>query len=242
MLLRRLQEYFKFLKSLFRTVWRLLWGMWKLTRLPQPAITVFGGARIANDSPHAQLAIQLTKKLVAHGFSIITGGGPGIMEAANQGAVEYLKSCDIHDPSCEPHKLVSAGIGLLHLNKEKVNPYVQDNIVMAHFFARKWLLVRYSVGFVVFPGGFGTVDELFEVLTLVQCNRMAKVPVILIDSIFWAPIFDWIDTRALASNLIGPEDKSLISVADTADEAFEIIRKYCSGANQSVTYSAEEKK
>lgn len=239
MRLRRLQEYWKFLKSLFRTTVRLLWGMWRLTRFPQPAITVFGGVHIPLDSPHGKMARELTSMLAGSGFSIITGGGPGIMEAANAGAVDYLKACNIAHKKCA-NQLISVGIGLVRLNKETANPYVQDNIVLAHFFARKWLLVRYSVGFVVFPGGFGTMDELMEIVVLVQCNRMSKVPIVLMDADYWQPLMDWVDTRAIPRGLIAPADRSIISVADTAQQAFAILHEHCAHRQESVTYNGED--
>lgn len=236
----RFREYGRFLKSLIKMNFRLLWGMWKLTRLPQPAITIFGGSRIPLDSIHAKKATELAKMLASDGFSIITGGGPGIMEAANLGAIEYLKECKF-DEKCKS-MLVSAGIGLIRLNKERVNPYVQENIIMEHFFSRKWLLVRYAVGFVVFPGGFGTLDELFEVVTLVQCNRMAKVPIVLIDKSFWGPLRDWIEHRALVYHLIEEKDTDIIVMTDSVEEAFSIIRQYCTTQKQSITYNGGDKK
>ena len=241
MAFRRLYEYGKFLKSLARTTWRLVWGMWRLTRLPQPAITVFGGVHIALDSKHGMMARDLTGMLAAHGFSIITGGGPGIMEAANAGAIDYLKSCNLNDKDCAK-RMVSVGIGLLHLNKETANPYVQDNIVLAHFFARKWLLVRYSVGFVVFPGGFGTMDELMEIVVLVQCNRMSKVPIILMDSAFWQPLMTWVNERAIPAGLIQPEDREIVTLVDSAEEAFKILCHFCSHQRESITYNGEDQK
>jgi uncharacterized protein (TIGR00730 family) len=212
-----------------------MWGMWRLTSLPQPAITVFGGSRIPHDSVHSKMATQLTKMLASDGFSIITGGGPGIMSAANQGALEFLKECNLAG-NC-PNQIISAGIGLLRLNVEKDNPYVQENIQMTHFFSRKWLLVRYSVGFVVFPGGFGTMDELFEIVTLVQCNRMAKAPIVMIDKGYWQPLFEWIDHRAVAYGLVTPEDKNILTVVDTVEEAFKIISERCKKCDKSLLYN-----
>lgn len=232
MQLRRLKEYGRFLKSLFKTNVRLLWGMWKLTKLPQPAITVFGGSRVDFDSPIGIKAKQLALKLVSAGFSIITGGGPGIMEAANYGAIEYLRECDLSSPLCR-NRIVSAGIGLIRLNMEKTNPYVQENIVMEHFFSRKWLLVRYSVGFVIFPGGFGTLDELFEIVTLVQTHRMKQMPIILIDSDYWKPLMEWIHQRALREKLITKEDLKIIVVTDSIDEACAMIVEQCSSCFES---------
>lgn len=241
MIFRRLREYFKFLKSLFKMNHRLVWGMWKLTKMPQPAITIFGGARIPKDSIHAKLATQLGKLLASEGFSVITGGGPGIMEAANEGALDYLKECKLNGNHCV-NQMVSAGIGLMRLNMEKANPFVQEYISMTHFFARKWLLVRYSVGFVIFPGGFGTLDELFEIVTLVQCNRMAKVPIILMDSGFWQPILEWIDHRALPYNLLTEEEKKIITVVDTAEEAFQLICSGCRKKKESIMLNGTDKK
>jgi len=238
---RRLREYFKFLESLFKTNIKLLWGMWRLTKLPHPAITIFGGSRISPDSMHAQQASELARILASHGFSIITGGGPGIMEAANLGAIEFLRSCKVTDGAKKCPVFVSAGISLIRLNKEMANPYVQENIVLNHFFARKWLLVRYSVGFVIFPGGFGTLDELFEIVTLVQCNRMAKVPIILINKEYWAPLIDWIYSRALPNGLITAGDENIIAVTDDIQDAAERIRRYCIDCDQSVSYDPSKK-
>ncbi len=226
----RLAYYVKFLKVLAEINGRLLYGVWRLTRLPQPAITIFGGSRIVHDSKHALMAQELARRLVGTGYSIITGGGAGIMEAANRGAIEYLHECKITGTSQCP-TLVSAGIGLINLNREAHNEYVQEHIIMSHFFTRKWLLVRYAIGFVVFPGGFGTVDELFEILTLIQTKHSKKVPIILMDSHYWAPIIDWIKTRACHSDLLSEEDASLITVLDDISEAVAILSKECKGCH-----------
>jgi TIGR00730 family protein len=223
---RRLYEYGKFLKSLTGTNLRLLWGMWRLTKLPQPAITVFGSSRLPLQTIHAERARALAKKLALGGFSIITGGGPGIMEAANRGAFEAAHGEHVQFP--HSNNFSSFGIGLTRLNKEKSNPYVQDYIMMDHFFARKWLLVRYSVGFVVFPGGFGTMDELCEVLTLIQTNRMKKMPIVLMDKDYWEPFHRLIHEKMLANDLIAEKDDHIIdAITDDVDEAYEIIVKGC---------------
>lgn len=237
----RFTEYFRFLRSLLKTNRHLLWGMWQLTSLPHPAVTVFGGARVASDSIYAQKARELTKILAADGFSIITGGGPGIMEAANLGAFDFLKECDVNNQRC-PRKFVSAGIGLIRLNNESANPYVQQFIQMEHFFSRKWLLVRYSVGFLIFPGGFGTLDELFELVTLIQCNRMPKLPVLLFDSNYWQPIINWIETRAIKEGLISQEDQKIIQVVDDVQVAAKIIRDACKNCTESVLFNGNNKK
>jgi len=242
MFLQRLKEYLKFVKSLILTNGRLLRGMWTLTKLPQPAITVFGGSRISSKSPYAKKASALSKKLASHGYSIITGGGSGIMEAANFGAWAATKE-DKENNHTKRLKMTSMGIGLLWLSesKEQVNPYVQDRIIMYHFFSRKWLLVRYAVGFVAFPGGFGTLDEVFEVITLIQCNRMPQFPVILMGVDYWQPIVDWATNNALQEKLISKEELKIITVTDDVDEACGIICEKCKkGMPQKLFYSSKD--
>jgi len=240
MLSHRLKEYLKFLKSLMLTNGRLLKGMWILTKLPHPAITVFGGSRISSKSIHAQKASALAKKLASHGYSIITGGGSGIMEAANFGAWAAAKE-DKENNHTRKLKMTSMGIGLLWLSKskEQINPYVQDRIVMYHFFSRKWLLVRYAIGFVIFPGGFGTLDEVFEVVTLIQCNRMPQFPVILMGVNYWKPIIDWAKNNALKEKLVSEEDLKIITITDDVDEACGIICEKCKkGAKHKMFYTS----
>lgn len=221
--LKKIIAYLDFLKSLFTTNIKLLSGMWKLTKFPQPAITFFGGARITKDSIHAKKAEKLSEKLTEAGFSIITGGGPGIMKAANKGAYEIAKKRGIKKWSSPK----SLGISLTSFPKEYLNPYVHDEILMKHFFARKWLLVRYSIGFVVFPGGFGTLDELFEVITLEQTHKMPKIPIILMSKSYWEPIIFWINKKALTNKLIAKKDLELIHITNSVEKAEEIILKYC---------------
>lgn len=233
---RRLREYARFLKSFFKTSIRLLFGMWKLTNLPQPAITIFGSARVLPSNEICQQARQLAKALAGASFSIITGGGPGIMNAANQGAIDHLKEKHL-DEFLQGKEIISAGIGLIRLTNEVENPFVQEHIEMEHFFARKWLLVRYSVGFVVFPGGFGTIDELFEIITLVQCNRMTQVPIVLIGINYWKPFFEWINNNTLKEGFIAPHDLSIITLVDHVEEAAEIIIKKCEKITQSLLHN-----
>lgn len=224
-IISRLFHYGHFLWDLLVLNIRLLWGMWKLTRLPQPAITVFGGARVKLGSKHAQMATSLTRKLAKDGFSVITGGGPGIMEAANFGVFDYVRECKEQGLDC--NSTLSVGIGVSKLNIEKENSYIHQQIVMSHFFSRKWLLVRYAMGFVIFPGGFGTLDELFEIVTLRQTNKMQKAPIILIDSEYWMPIINWAREQALPQGLISQKDIDLFIVLDDVDEAAKIIKDNC---------------
>jgi uncharacterized protein (TIGR00730 family) len=202
---------------------RLLYGMWKLTRLPQPAVTFFGGAKITAPSNEVENATILAQMLANRGFSIITGGGPGIMEAANRGAFNQMTQCR-KENNCKV-TFNSFGIGLTRLNDETINPHVQDFIMMEHFFERKWLLVRYSVAFVVFPGGFGTMDELFEILVLIQCNRMPNTPIVLIGKEFWGPMIDWIVNSMIVKKLLHPENLELFTLTDDLEEAFHLIEK-----------------
>ncbi len=225
---KRIKEYFKFLKSLFVTNCRLIRGMWKLTKLPQPAITVFGSARVPLDSANGERACALAKKLTLGGFSIITGGGPGIMEAANRGAFEAAKDLRLSYKSENNSRIPSLGIGLTRLNREKSNPYVHDYIVMEHFFSRKWLLVRYSVGFIVFPGGFGTMDELHELITLIQTKRMPNYPIVLIDTKYWHQYNKFVHEYMLKNSFISESDEKIIDgITDDVDEAYDIIVKQC---------------
>jgi uncharacterized protein (TIGR00730 family) len=226
-MITRLKKYIKFLTKLSEINLRIIKGMWKLTKFPQPAITFFGSARTPIESPYSQKAFLLSKELTRNGFSIITGGGPGIMEAANRGAYETLQEQG-HQVKKHARKRSSLGIGITRLNKDGENHYVHDFIVMSHFFTRKWLLVRYSTGFIVFPGGFGTLDELFEVITLMQTNRMKKMPIILIDKEYWKPLEDLIYNRLLARGLVSDKEIGYItSITDDVDEAIEIINTYC---------------
>ncbi len=210
--------------------------MWKLTRLPHPAVTIFGSARVPISSEMFQQARHLAKDLAAEGFSIITGGGPGIMNAANQGAIDHLREKHMQE-YLQGKEIISAGIGLIRLNKEKENPFVQEYLEMEHFFARKWLLVRYAVGFIVFPGGFGTFDELMEVITLVQCNRMAHVPIVLINKEFWTPFVQWLKDYSLKDGLIELNDLSIVTIVDDVQDAADIIVRECKGATQSVLHN-----
>lgn len=219
----RLKEIAHFAYSMIKVNRHLFVGMWRLTRLPQPAITFFGGARLTQDHPYSQKAAELARKLAMSGYSIITGGGPGIMEAANLGAFGYKKEKDAACESCPANEINSFGISLTRLNNEKVNPYVQEFVVMEHFFERKWLLVRYSRGFAVFPGGFGTMDELMEVITLIQTGRMPKYPLVLMGVDYWQPLWTWVIERALKEEMISRQDLDLIKITDSVDEAFAIL-------------------
>jgi uncharacterized protein (TIGR00730 family) len=219
---KRVIRYYEFLKHLIIINFRLLSGMWKLSRVPQPAITIFGSSRTPMDHKDAQDIYKLSKKLALNGFTVITGGGTGIMLAANKGAFDAQK--ELSDPTLT----TSVGITLSRfVNKkskfEDLNSYIHETIIMDHFFFRKWLMVRYSTGFILPPGGYGTLDELFDVITMIQCKEMKKVPVILLNKKFWEPIKDHIYNRLLKQNMISKGDEDLLTITDDIDEAYRII-------------------
>lgn len=168
------------------------------------AVTVFGSARFLESHPMYEVARQLGKLLADAGFAVITGGGPGLMEAANRGAYE------------------AGGLSIgcnIELPFEQINnPYLGLSINFRYFFVRKTMFVKYSEGFVIFPGGFGTLDELFEALTLVQTRKISRFPIILYDSTFWKGLLDWIVNTQLARGAISPEDLNLLIVTDSVEE------------------------
>jgi uncharacterized protein (TIGR00730 family) len=173
------------------------------------AIAVFGSARLSEDSPYYEAARELGRKLVEAGFAIITGGGPGIMEAANRGAHEaggLSVGCNIELPF-----------------EQTPNPYLNLSINFRYFFVRKTMFVKFSNGFVIFPGGFGTLDELFEALTLVQTHKINRFPTILFGSGYWAGLLDWVKTTQLAAGTISPEDLNLLILTDSVDEARDVM-------------------
>lgn len=177
-----------------------------------PAVTVFGSARTSPDRPAYQLAVELGRKLVEAGFAVITGGGPGIMEAANKGAFEAGGT--------------SVGLNIVIPHEQKPNPYINVGLSFDYFFARKVMFARYAVAIVCFPGGFGTLDELFEVLTLIQTQRTPPSPVILIDTAYWTPMAEWVRTTLLEEYAtIGPDDYRLFMITDDVDQAVDRIVK-----------------
>jgi uncharacterized protein (TIGR00730 family) len=193
--------------------WSVLYGILRISKLPHPPVTVFGGARLHLDSVYSKKARELAHRLADAGIPVLTGGGPGIMEAANCGAGEAKKGV-----------ITTLGITVsgLTLNEQPKSCPV-DVIVMHNYGARKWLLINYAIGFAVFPGGFGTLDELMELLTLMQTKFREKAPVVLIGRDYWKPFIEWMHESALKENLIAPEDVELFVLTDDIDEAFRIL-------------------
>jgi len=172
------------------------------------AVTVFGSARIKEGSPYYAAAREVGRGLAERGYAVITGGGPGLMEAANRGAQEaggLSIGCNIELP-----------------HEQSPNPYANLSIDFRYFFVRKTMFVKYSEAFVVFPGGFGTLDELFEALTLIQTAKVERFPVVLYGSEYWKGLLDWIRERALDEGMVSTGDLDLIQVVDTTEEVCSI--------------------
>lgn len=173
------------------------------------AVTVFGSARISESDPYYEDARRLGRLLAEAGFAVITGGGPGVMEAANRGAFEaggYSIGCNIELPF-----------------EQEPNPYVNLSINFRYFFVRKTMFVKFSDGFVIFPGGFGTLDELFEALTLVQTRKIHRFPIVLYGSKYWKGLLDWVVDTVLETGAISPEDMNLLIVTDSLEEARDTL-------------------
>jgi uncharacterized protein (TIGR00730 family) len=176
------------------------------------AVTIFGSARVKPDDIYYQKTENLTRLLVQNGFSIITGGGGGIMEAANKGAGEAGGK--------------SVGMNIQLPFEQKPNPYANIHLHYKYFFIRKVMFVKYAIAYVILPGGFGTMDELFEALTLIQTKRIKSFPLILMGSDYWQGLLDWLKKTMLAEGKILPADLDLIQVVDEPEEVVKLIKKY----------------
>jgi uncharacterized protein (TIGR00730 family) len=200
----------------FKIIAELVEGFEKLARIG-PCVSIFGSARTHHNDKYYRLAEEIAFKLTQNGYGVITGGGPGIMEAANKGARRGNGK--------------SVGINIDLPFEQKPNAYIDADklITFDHFFVRKVMFMKYAQGFIVLPGGFGTFDELFEALTLIQTRKIGKFPIILVGGKYWKGLVDWIENVMLQekSNIF-PEDLSLFTVVDTADEAVDNISKFYS--------------
>ncbi|AJA70234.1 TIGR00730 family Rossman fold protein [Myroides odoratimimus] len=197
--------------GIFKIMSEFVNGYEKIGRIG-PCVSIFGSARTKTDDPYYKLAEEIAFKVSKAGYGIITGGGPGIMEAGNKGA--HLG------------KGVSVGLNIELPFEQHFNPYIDSdkNLQFDYFFVRKVMFVKYSQGFVVMPGGFGTLDELFEAITLIQTKKIAKFPIVLVGSAFWGGLIDWVKDVLLDKyHNISPEDMNLIKIVDSADEVVEVI-------------------
>lgn len=181
-----------------------------------PAISVFGSARTKPESPYYATGVEVGRRLVEAGVAVITGGGPGSMEAANRGAMEAGG--------------LSIGLGIELPFEEGMNQWVGLGVDFRYFFARKTMFVKYAQGFVVLPGGLGTLDELFEAMVLVQTSKVSQFPIVLVDSEFWGPLMDWLRDTMVSQGLVSPGDLDMIQLVDTAEDAVDLVMQGNAGA------------
>ncbi|WP_040283027.1 TIGR00730 family Rossman fold protein [Tessaracoccus massiliensis] len=174
-----------------------------------PSVSIFGSARTKPGDPMYEAGEELARRLVRKGFGIITGGGPGIMEAGNKGAME-ADGC-------------SVGLGIELPHEQGLNEYVTLGINFRYFFVRKTMFLKYSQGFITMPGGFGTLDELFEALTLIQTGKVTHFPMVLFGTEYWTPLMEWVRDTVLGGGYISPGDLDLVTVTDDIDEAVEVM-------------------
>jgi uncharacterized protein (TIGR00730 family) len=194
----------------FRIMAELVEGFEALNNIG-PAVTVFGSARLEPGSPYYDKCLRVTERLAKDGFAIISGGGPGIMEAANKGAQNANGR--------------SVGLNIELPMEQTPNPYQDVKVEFRYFFVRKLMFVKYAVGYVIFPGGFGTMDELFEALTLIQTKKIRGFPVVLVGRDYWSGLIDWMKTSMLVARNISLEDLDLMHVVDDPDDVCAIINK-----------------
>lgn len=189
-----------------------------------PCVSIFGSARVRPGNPYYDLAVQISKRIAEAGYGIITGGGPGIMEAGNKGASLAGGT--------------SVGLNIDLPFEQHDNPFIDDDksLDFDYFFVRKVMFVKYSQGFVVMPGGFGTLDELFEAITLIQTHKIHTFPIILVGTDFWKGLIDWIRNTMLEAGNISAKDLDLIKIVDTEDEVVEIIDAFYKGRTLSPNF------
>jgi len=196
---------------MFRIIGELVEGFDKLSGI-EPAVTIYGSARLQPDTELYVQTEEIARRLGEMGFSIVTGGGPGIMEAANKGALEA--------------RTTSVGLNIELPEEQVSNAYTTKSLTFSHFFARKIMLVKYATAFIIMPGGAGTLDELTEVLTLMQTHKIKPFPVILFNSRYWKGFLDWLQSSVLARGFISAEDLDLLRVCDEPDTVIEIVQRW----------------
>jgi len=195
---------------LFRIMGEFVEGVEALHDLGR-AVSIFGTARIGPENPVYKKTEKIARLFAKNGFAVITGGGGGVMEAANRGAKEEIGK--------------SVGLNIRLPFEQKPNPYADLKLEFNYFFIRKVMFIKYSMAYLAMPGGFGTMDELFEVMTLIQTHRIRPFPVILVGSDYWAGLMEWIKTRLLEDQRISPEDLGLIQVLDDPEEIVDAVKK-----------------
>jgi uncharacterized protein (TIGR00730 family) len=202
--------------QIFKIVAEFVEGFEKLASIG-PCVSIFGSARTKPENAYYQLAVDIAFKLTQNGYGVITGGGPGIMEAANKGAKQGNGK--------------SVGINIHLPHEQSSNPYIDHDklITFKHFFVRKVMFQKYAQGFIVLPGGFGTFDEFFESATLIQTGKIGRFPIVLVGKTYWKGLIDWIEDKVMEEQKnISAEDKELFTLVDTADEAVNVINEFYS--------------
>ena len=194
--------------KIFQIMAEFVEGFERLARI-RPSVSIFGSARTTPEHPYYQLTIDIARALSDAGFSVVSGGGPGIMEAANKGAFEG--------------KSPSIGLNIQLPHEQVGNPYQDISLSFRHFFSRKVMFVKYAAAYIVLPGGFGTLDELAEILTLVQTNKTRRIPIILVHEPFWAGLIDWFKTTLVNEGTINAEDMNLIQILDKPKDILDAI-------------------
>jgi uncharacterized protein (TIGR00730 family) len=202
-LLERTQETFASDVALIAS--EFLSGFQAVARIDRPAVTIFGSARVAESSATYEAARETARRFAEAGLAVVTGGGPGVMEAANRGAKDAGG--------------LSVGFNIRLPHEQGLNPYCDIAVTFKHFYARKVMFVKSAEGFVIFPGGFGTMDELFEALTLIQTEKIGTFPVVLFDTDYWREMLDWIRAEMLADGLVSQDDLDLLRLTDEPEEA-----------------------
>ncbi|HEC28414.1 MAG TPA: TIGR00730 family Rossman fold protein [Gammaproteobacteria bacterium] len=209
--------------KIFQIMAEFVEGFERLAEI-SPSVSIFGSARTRPDDPHYKLAEQIANELSNAGFSVVSGGGPGIMEAANKGAYEG--------------KSPSVGLNIQLPHEQSGNEFQNIRLSFRHFFSRKVMFVKYASAYVVLPGGFGTLDELAEILTLVQTGKSRRIPIILVVSSFWEKLIDWFRTALVDAGTINPEDLDLITILDEPKDVVNAIFKHYE--SRDFVLSAEE--
>ncbi len=200
---------------IFKVMSEMVEGFEKLAKIG-PCVSIFGSARTKEDHRYYKMTEEIAAKLVRHGYGVITGGGPGIMQAGNKGAAS------------ENGKSVGLNIELPHEQNNNIYIDADKLISFDYFFVRKVMFVKYSQGFVVMPGGFGTLDEMFEAITLIQTHKIGRFPIVLVGKKFWSGLFDWIREVMLNEGNINAEDLDLVNLVDTPTEAVQVIDDFYS--------------
>ncbi|MCX5925232.1 MAG: TIGR00730 family Rossman fold protein [Candidatus Dependentiae bacterium] len=215
-MLRRILTCFSLFFNLIRVNWQIIKGVWRISTIPQPIVSIFGGARLPKETHYLEKVHELAERFTSHAISVITGGGSGVMEAANRGAQKPMGA-----------RGKSVGIGVKNVTTEP-NKFVEIYFEVDYFFARKWLLTRYSQAFVIFPGGLGTLDELSEVLTLMMTKKLQPVPIMLVGIKYWKDLMIWMEKEAVEYGLIDKKYLEQLTLTDDLELVFNTIHSTCS--------------